>query len=182
MKTINPEAQILVNKYNELVKKISNEGMKGEPNEEDMDIFEQMGEINTKLSVYNTSTVIAMIGTRIHGYDVNITINGKDLGISGDNSTSSRLFDIENIMALVATPDVVAHNFVLNSGKNTLILKYKKNTEEDVNTLNVNIRAYEDDDTILSIDVKDKSEGTIEKTFILEPTKPADFQTITLSE
>lgn len=90
----------------------------------------------------------------------------------------------------MSTPDIVAENFVLHKGVNTITIKYKKINKNSNDTLKIGLSSYfsvgqnfpDDDNMIVVVEAKNKTEGIIEKTFVLESEKPKDFQTITISE
>lgn len=92
-----------------------------------------------------------------------------------------RLFNTDSIMSLISTPDIVAHNFILNKGENTIVIKYKKTRANPDDTLEVEL-SNDENNTILLVTAKNKTEGTIEKTFTIDPSKPTDLQTITINE
>lgn len=91
MKTIDPQAQILVDQFHELAKNLSAKAKKWEPSDEDMKIFEQLQEVSTNLSAYDIGSLhAAIISVNAYGYNIGISINGKDLGRTGSGSESSR--------------------------------------------------------------------------------------------
>ncbi len=180
MSTIDPKAQAFVDQFNELTKKLSDNARHGNPSDADMQIIDQMQQISGELAKYDTNRIDASINIDAYGYDVSIALNGKDMGIAGNKSTSMRLFNDDSIMALISTQDVKYHNFILNSGENTIVITYKKIKDSSFG-LTLNLLAY-DNVKVLSVEAKNKAEGKIEKTFILEPQRPSDFQTITVSE
>lgn len=178
--TIDPKAQALVDQFNELTKKLSDNARHGNPSDADMQIIDQMQQISAELAKYDTNRIDATIDVDAYGYDVNIAVNGKDTGIEGNRSTALRLFNTDSIMALISTQDVKDRNFILSSGENTIVITYKKIKDSNFG-LTLNLLAY-DNVKVLTAEAKNKAEGKIEKTFILEPQKPSDLQTITVSE
>jgi hypothetical protein len=191
MNTLDPKAQVLINQFHELASKLSDGAKKGNPTDADMKIFDQFTAISDELEKYDTSKIKqAILSANSYGFDLSITINGQDIGITGGGSTGSRLFDSSSIMSLISTPDVVAQNFVLHQGINTIVIKYKKTGENPKETLDLNLSSYFNDDQSKADDsnkvfiaqVKNKTEGTIQSTFNLESTKPTDFKTIIVTE
>jgi len=180
MNNIDPKAKALIDQFNELATKLSPGARQNNMIDGDTAIIEQMIAISEQLEQYDTNKINARINSFSYGYDLRIMVNDKDIGITGGGSSDHALFNSDSIMALISTPDVVDHNFVLNSGENRIVIEYKKNRDQD-DVLRVKLRAYNDDE-VLSVEVKDKTEGKIEKTFMLETEKPADFRTITVSE
>lgn len=191
MNTLDPKAQELINQYKELTKSLSDGAKQGNSTDADMNLIDQFSVISDELEKYDTSKIKqAIISAYSYGFDLNITINGKDIGIKGGGSTSSRLFDSSSVMSFISTPDVVAQNFVLHQGINTITIKYKKISKDSSHTLDVKLSSYfndgqsrqDDTNNVLIAQVKNKTEGTIQSTFDLEPTKPTDFKIVTISE
>ena len=180
MNTIDPKAQVLINQFNDLTKKLSDTARQGAPSQEEEKVMEQMRAVSKELRQYDANRIDASINVNGYDYDVSIAINGKNTGITGNKNTSLRLFNVDSVMALIATQDAKDHNFILNMGKNAITITYKKNKDSSPG-LEINLLAY-DNDKIMTVKTRAKDEGTVEKTFILEPTKPAYFQTITVSE
>lgn len=79
MNPIDPKAQTLVDQYHEFTKKLSDEGKKGKFTAEDKVALNQMSQIGQELyTKYNIDKVSLVISTMANGYDLSITINGKD--------------------------------------------------------------------------------------------------------
>ncbi len=68
---------------------------------------------------------------------------------------------------------------VLNKGINTIQVFYKNKKPDTV--LRVNVLSYKDNDNVLNI-ISHSSAGTIEKTFVLESSKPKDFTSIVIEQ
>src|SRR3990167_8684257 len=114
MNTIDPKAQVLINQFNDLTKKLSDTARQGAPSQEEEKVMEQMRAVSKELRQYDANRIDASINVNGYDYDVSIAINGKNTGITGNKNTSLRLFNVDSVMALIATQDAKDHNFILN--------------------------------------------------------------------
>lgn len=116
------------------------------------------------LNQNDTDGIAAILQVNAYGYDVNVKINGLDVGIKGGMSESSRLFNKEHYSYQLAAP-AAQRLYVLKEGSNTIKIEYSQQKGESQLTSYVVI-TYKDQD-ILKVPLTDK-QGSIEKTIILE--------------
>lgn len=142
----------------------------------------RFGEISKQLQAMETDGVEVGIQTSTYGYEVSATLNGVVLpSIKGGMSTGARFYSKNHFMAEMLAPEFVAEHATLLVGENTLVITYKKIEDGPLVKLSLEVFAYEPPFTLLDIAVTGDA-GTIEKKFIVQPTKPADSTTITVKE
>lgn len=142
----------------------------------------RFGEISKQLQAMETDGVEAGIQTSTYGYEVSASLNGVVLpSIKGGMSTGARFYSKNHFMAEMLAPEFVAEYTTLLVGENTITITYKKTEDDPLVKLSLEVFAYEPPFTLLDIAVTGDA-GTIEKKFIVQPTKPADSTTITVKE
>lgn len=141
----------------------------------------RFSEISAELQVLETDGVEVGIQTSTYGYEISASLNGVVLpSIQGGMSTGARFYSKNHFMAEMLAPEFVSEYTTLLVGENTLTITYKKIGEKSSH-LTLEVFAYEPPFTLLDVAVTGDA-GTIEKKFIVQPTKPADATTITVKE
>jgi hypothetical protein len=74
-----------------------------------------------------------------------------------------------------------AKYFLLHDGTNTITITYKKNRVNEFDALHIDLAAY-NDEKVLIIDAKNKSEGVIEASFNLGSVRPDELKAVTIAE
>ena len=142
----------------------------------------RFSEISKQLQAMETDGVEVGIQTSTYGYEVSASLNGVELpSIKGGMSTGARFYSKNHYMAEMLAPEFVAEHATLFVGENTLVITYKKVEDGPLVKLSLEVFAYEPPFTLLDVAVTGDA-GTIEKKFIVQPTKPADASTITVKE
>ena len=75
-------------------------------------------------------------------YEVNVKVNGVDVGILGCKAESVKLFNKSNPMADVLPPDM-QNTVCLKEGENSIELKFKRIKDADPDELTIEIQARE---------------------------------------
>jgi hypothetical protein len=181
---IDPKAQTIIDQIDVLRKKRSPEAESGKPSDADMQINEQISELSKQLKTFDKDPINLIINAKASGYELSVTINGKQTGVNITKSGSVfvQLFNSDSIWKKISTPEMAEKNFVLNRGENTIAITYKRIDAKELGAeANVEILAY-DQEKVLTATVKNSDQGTIEKTFTVATEKPADFKTITIEQ
>lgn len=177
-------AQDIIDQVNVLKKNLSAGAATGDPSEADAQIGEQIYELSKQLKAFDKDPINMIINAKAYGYLLDVSINGKQTGanITKGGSFFAQLFNSDSIQREISIPEIVAQSFVLNRGENTIKINYKRyGTKSTGDETSVELLAY-DQAKVLTVSVKNSDEGTIEKTFIVQPQKPADFATITIEK
>lgn len=141
----------------------------------------RFSEISKQLQDMETDGVEIGIQTSTYGYEVSASLNGVVLpSIKGGMSTGARYYSKNHYMADMLAPEFVAEHATLLVGENTITITYKK-TGEANEDFTLEVFAYDPPFTLLDVAITGDA-GTIEKKFIVQPTKPADATTITVKE
>jgi len=86
--------------------------------------------------------LMAAIDVMAYGYEVSVSINGADIGISGGKSQSLRLMGRDHPMAS-RLPDDMKNLACLQPGENELEIAYKRTPGEDSSGLTIEIKSEE---------------------------------------
>jgi hypothetical protein len=84
--------------------------------------------------------LMAVLEVMAYGYDVTVTINGSDVGIKGGKSEGTRLMGKDDPM-VAEMPAEMRNLACLRSGKNEVVVAYRRRKEEDSTGLTVEIKA-----------------------------------------
>lgn len=74
-----------------------------------------------------------------YGYEVSVSINGKDMKVKGGKSEASRLFSSTD-SRISRAAESMKHLFVLKPGKNTIKIEYKKIADTNDDKLVVEVK------------------------------------------
>ncbi len=118
-----------------------------------------------------SKNIMAAITILARGYDVQIIINGSDIGVTGGKTESLRLFS-ENHTMVPDLPEDMKQLVCLKKGENRMSLKFKRLEDDDSSKLTVELKSKEqfvNDEFLVCIneEMDVGRENSIEKTFIL---------------
>ncbi|WP_300457239.1 hypothetical protein [Desulfobacula sp.] len=106
-----------------------------------------------------------------NGYDVNITVNGRDIGITGGKSESLKLFG-ENHSMVPVLPEDMKKLVCLKKGANEIFFKFRCRDIESKSDLIIELKTKEQfvtDECLISLKehLDLGKENTVHKTFTL---------------
>ena len=85
----------------------------------------------------------AVLSVTGHGHAVRVLVNGVDVGISGGQSQSMRLFNKGHPWSAKASPQKRARNFVLVPGENEFVVEFSQNPKSrDRLTVRLDVKGY----------------------------------------
>jgi hypothetical protein len=137
--------------------------------------------ISKQLKAMETDGVEIGISSSLYGYEVTVSLNGTVLpSFKKDSSTIGRYYSANHYMSDLMPSEMSGEHSILLVGENTLTITYKKVGNETAD-MTLEVVAYEPPFTLLDVAVTGDA-GTIEKKFTVQPSKPADATTITVTE
>jgi hypothetical protein len=84
----------------------------------------------------------AILTVLANGYEANISINGKDIGIKGLKSESVKLFGIENPVPPVL-PEDMKQQICLEEGDNSILIRIKRISDAPPEAFTLELQARE---------------------------------------
>jgi hypothetical protein len=122
------------------------------------------------------NAVLSVMG---YGHVVKVLVNGIDVGISGGQSQSMRLFNKGHPWSAKASPQTRKRNFVLVPGENEFVVEFAQNPKSrDRLTVTLEVKGY----PAPLLDISNTGRGSdrhVVKVQI-EPRPPKDFKPIVI--
>ena len=113
-----------------------------------------------------TAAALSSMG---YGYEVQVRINGIDIGVKGGRSESRRLLSPSDEMAAQLPAEMRAQHVVLKDGANRIEIRFTKKGDEN-DSLKVTIET-DGPDPVFSLKSKTKAAGSVDRTIDLETGK-----------
>jgi hypothetical protein len=123
----------------------------------------------------------AILSCFSYGYTAKVVINGRDTGIKGGKSESSRLFNQDHPMSKEAPPEMRDRFFLLKEGENQIQVEFTKQGGQPSDLLlSLELDGYPA--PVFLVSSKSKASAKIEKKVILQKEVPPDFKPIYVSD
>jgi len=122
------------------------------------------------------NAVLSVMG---HGHAVRVLVNGVDVGISGGQSQSMRLFNKGHPWSAKASPQKRARNFVLVQGENEFVVEFAQNPKS-TGRLNVRVDVKGYPGPLLDITNTGRGSDRHVVRVQIEPKPPEGFKPIVI--
>jgi len=113
-----------------------------------------------------------------YGYKVTCEINGQDVGIRSDQSSSARLMNKEHPMyaqVMKENPKMAKNLFVLKSGSNSITVRYEHTRPMDMDYMQASLMINGYSLPVVLFYAKVQKSGTLEGSFDIQAKAPAKF-------